>query len=449
MSIEISGTREKKELVDRVANSPTFLRSPRLREFLLYVADCTIQERLAGVREQQIAANVFNRKPDYNSGQDNIVRVEARSLRKRLETYFATEGKEEPVVISMPKGSYSICFEPRPRSFEAEGPVVITYPAERSNATRRHAWLGMTLVGLVAALAGVIVGQWLWKRPEKAPSRPALLLPFSGVIDAARDTYIVTSDSSLVLIEDLRREQITLDDYITRRYMVGRSAHIDPARQDLIRTLLKRRYTNGAETALAGRIIQRNSWASQRILLRSGHGVQLSDFKHHNAIVFGSATSNPWVSLFSEKLNFQFDWDAVRRGVFRNRSPRAGERSIYSMTTNPGETGEAYAVVAFVPNVTGDGNTLLIEGTTAEGTEAAGEFITDEARATDALKAMGIDPAGPPRYFEILLEAKAIAGSASQSRSLATRLISDARVDFKSDEGETTGRAGSGTAPVR
>jgi hypothetical protein len=97
------------------------------------------------------------------------------------------------------------------------------------------------------------------------------------------------------------------------------------------------------------------------------------------------------------------------------------------MSTFPGESGNAYAEVAFVPNVNGEGNVLLINGTTAEGTEAAGEFITDEKRAGAALKAMGIDPAGPPRYFEILLEAKAVAGSASQSRILATRLIPDTK----------------------
>jgi hypothetical protein len=97
------------------------------------------------------------------------------------------------------------------------------------------------------------------------------------------------------------------------------------------------------------------------------------------------------------------------------------------MTTNAGESGEAYAVVAFVPNVNGEGDVLLIAGTTAEGTEAAGEFITDETRVSAALKAIGIDPAGPPRHFEILLQAKAIAGSASQSTILASRLISDTR----------------------
>jgi hypothetical protein len=194
----------------------------------------------------------------------------------------------------------------------------------------------------------------------------------------------------------------------------------------LIHTLLKRRYTNAAETAIAGKIIQRNSWASQRLLLRSGHGVQLSDFKNNNVILFGSPVSNPWARLFAEKLNFQFEWDQTRRGLFRNRSPNPGEESVYSMTSNAGESGRAYATVAFVPNVNGEGHVLLVAGTTAEGTEAAGEFVTDEKRMAAALKAIGIDPAGPPRYFEILLEARMIAGSASHSAILASRLISEA-----------------------
>jgi hypothetical protein len=431
MQTEISATKEKKDLVDRVANSPTFQRSPRLREFLIYAAECTINERLEGVREQQIAANVFNRKPDYNPGQDNIVRVEARSLRKRLEAYFAAEGKDEPIIISMPKGSYSICFEPRAPEFEASTPVEIAYPEEGpAPKPRRSVWLTGILLAVIAALAVVVALQWQFQRTEKpvVRSAPSLILPFSALVEPAKETYIVTSDSCLVLIQDLLRRQITLDDYITGRYMgdtIGSTT--DPVRQELIRILLKRRYTNGAETALAGRIIQRNSWASQRMLLRSGHGVQLSDFKNHNVILFGSPTSNPWARLFSDKLNFQFEWDQARRGQFRNRSPRPGEQAVYSMTTNSGDSGRAYAVVAFVPNVNGGGHVLLIDGTTAEGTEAAGEFITDETRAAAALKAMGIDPAGPPRSFEILLEAKAIAGSASQSTILNSRVISDTR----------------------
>jgi hypothetical protein len=104
---------EKYLLVERIAASGLFQKSPRLREFLLYVANCTLENRLAEAREQVIAERVFNRKIDSQGGQDSIVRAEARNLRKRLEVYFATEGKDDPIVVVMPKGGYSLAFEPR------------------------------------------------------------------------------------------------------------------------------------------------------------------------------------------------------------------------------------------------------------------------------------------------------------------------------------------------
>jgi hypothetical protein len=60
----------------------------------------------ADIRWDVAQSAVFGRKADYSPGEDNIVRVEVRQLRKRLEEYFATQGKDEPVVILIPKGAY-------------------------------------------------------------------------------------------------------------------------------------------------------------------------------------------------------------------------------------------------------------------------------------------------------------------------------------------------------
>jgi hypothetical protein len=62
-----------------VARSASFQRSPRLRELLLYICERAIQNRPQDLREQQIGCGVFGRKPEYNPGEDNIVRVERES----------------------------------------------------------------------------------------------------------------------------------------------------------------------------------------------------------------------------------------------------------------------------------------------------------------------------------------------------------------------------------
>src|SRR5216684_1230965 len=110
------------EVVQRVATSTLFQRSPRLRELLLYICERSIQNHPEELREQAIGCGVFGRKADYNPGEDNIVRVEIRQLRKRLEEYFAAEGKDEQIVILIPKGAYVPAFAPRP----VDAPVVVS-----------------------------------------------------------------------------------------------------------------------------------------------------------------------------------------------------------------------------------------------------------------------------------------------------------------------------------
>jgi hypothetical protein len=121
--VEASDPRE--DLVRRVAASITFQKSPKLREFLLYVCRCAIDVQPAAATEQQVGINVFRRPPGYNPNDDNIVRSQARLLRLKLEHHFANEGREEPVIITIPKGRYLPAFEMRAVDFSAR-------PAEAS-----------------------------------------------------------------------------------------------------------------------------------------------------------------------------------------------------------------------------------------------------------------------------------------------------------------------------
>src|SRR5580658_1207795 len=93
-------------LAKRIASSETFSTSARLPSFLLYVCECALSGREGEINEQQIGVHVFGRAPGYNSNEDSVVRSQARLLRTRLDLYFQTEGREEPLEIRIPKGSY-------------------------------------------------------------------------------------------------------------------------------------------------------------------------------------------------------------------------------------------------------------------------------------------------------------------------------------------------------
>ena len=97
----------------RVASSETFEKSPRLRAFFLHVCRCALEDKSEEATEQQIGIFVYGRPPGYNPNDDNIVRSQARVLRMKLEHHFANEGRDEPYVITIPKGRYLPTFEPR------------------------------------------------------------------------------------------------------------------------------------------------------------------------------------------------------------------------------------------------------------------------------------------------------------------------------------------------
>jgi hypothetical protein len=101
------------QLVLRIAESHSLGKSPRLADFLRYVGDRQIRGKNDEITEQQIGVKVFGRSEGYNSNDDNIVRNYARMLRKRLEDYFRKEGRDELLVLSIPRGGYIPVFLPR------------------------------------------------------------------------------------------------------------------------------------------------------------------------------------------------------------------------------------------------------------------------------------------------------------------------------------------------
>ena len=79
------------ELLQRVVTSPQLKRAARMREFLLFVGQRSLREGAAQIHEQEIGSVVFGRPAGYDTSADNIVRVNATDLRKRVDDYFATD----------------------------------------------------------------------------------------------------------------------------------------------------------------------------------------------------------------------------------------------------------------------------------------------------------------------------------------------------------------------
>ncbi|WP_226574519.1 hypothetical protein [Acuticoccus sediminis] len=95
-----------RDQLERIVASADFEASNRNRRFLEYIVEETLAGRQDLIKAYAIATCVFGRGADFDPQVDSIVRIEAGRLRRTLERYYLTSGRDDPVVISIPKGSY-------------------------------------------------------------------------------------------------------------------------------------------------------------------------------------------------------------------------------------------------------------------------------------------------------------------------------------------------------
>lgn len=96
--------------VARILSSKDFDASDRNRRFLEYVVQETMAGRADRIKAYSIATTVFCRNEDFDPQQDAIVRIEAGRLRRSLDRYYLTSGRNDAVRISIPVGAYVPIF---------------------------------------------------------------------------------------------------------------------------------------------------------------------------------------------------------------------------------------------------------------------------------------------------------------------------------------------------
>ena len=96
--------------LQRVLESPDFDAPRRSREFLRFIVEETIAGRGEAITQTTLAKQVFDRKDDFDAIVDPIVRIQAGRLRRSLERYYLLAGKQDPVRLELPKGSYVPVF---------------------------------------------------------------------------------------------------------------------------------------------------------------------------------------------------------------------------------------------------------------------------------------------------------------------------------------------------
>jgi hypothetical protein len=119
--------------VQRIVKSKPFVKATQLREILIYVTRRVLLDEGVAIPEHEIACKVLGRRDSFNPNDDNIVRVQAGHLRRKLDQYFSTEGLEETCVLVIPKGTYVPHFVARQQV------EILNYPGIRADSAHAEA----------------------------------------------------------------------------------------------------------------------------------------------------------------------------------------------------------------------------------------------------------------------------------------------------------------------
>ncbi len=99
--------------LERICADVLFRDTTRMKRFLRYVTEETLEGRGGRLKGYVIGVEVFDRPDSFDPQADTIVRVQAGQLRRRLDLYYSERGQDAPVRILVPKGRYAPTFEMR------------------------------------------------------------------------------------------------------------------------------------------------------------------------------------------------------------------------------------------------------------------------------------------------------------------------------------------------
>lgn len=395
-------------LVERICESKHFRRANKLKAFLRHICEKTFEGRAEDLKEHEVGTEVFGRKLGYNMAEDNIVRVQARLLRNRLERYFEDEGREEPTIVRVPRGGYVPEFLERASLEPAPDKVAVPTATVAEPLPRPS-----PLLLVAAAVAALLVGAALWEvvRPGPAGRGVATADLDSQTRDlyrqllawpAERETLVVLSNPRVLLYrrfaetgaEDPNLVRIpaslrdALSDSLNNEGAEGEADYLQ---------LHRTSYTGMGEAATAyhiGILMERLQLPTR---LTQGRFLDWEKARTRNMVVLGSPHINDWTLTNLTDGEFQI----VQGGVLDTVGLEGCGKKYATSYDRQGRLVEDYGVIGLFD--LGDTKALILAGRSSQGTYGVGEFFFDEAKMREVLEALTSDGRPAPASWQALV----------------------------------------------
>ena len=132
--------------VERILQSDTLRGSAALRRLLKFLADKTVAGEADQLKEYGIGVDVLGKPASYDPRQDSAVRIQMGRLRQKLAEYYRVEGKDEPLIVELPRGRFKL-------TVTAHGHESVVETPPQRVVTWERALLAVVLVWAILATA--------------------------------------------------------------------------------------------------------------------------------------------------------------------------------------------------------------------------------------------------------------------------------------------------------
>jgi len=397
------------DAIDRLAKSRVLHGSESLCKLLRYLAEQSLHNPGVPTKEYQIATEVLGRSSDFDPHLDSAIRVQAGRLRVKLAEYYSTEGESDPVLVELPKGSYTLSFQLR--QLPTKSPSQDGRPEGSRTRKSLLSWMGSVVALSVLLAAAVSMSVVKWEEGKRsgssvAPPGPIIFRTFwNGFLSSESDPWVVFSNAAFV-----GRPETGM------RYKNATEAPD---------TFVLDHYTGVGEVLAVHELDRAFHLLNREIRVKRGSLLSLDDAKNNNLIFVGSPAEN--LSLRDIPVSQQFQFQRLASG------PRKGELAVFNLHADAGEPSyylgsppkvpmsDDYAVVALKQGMTPNELVLILAGASTIGTQAAAEYVCHEDSLGQLLARLGVPPNGEIKPFEVVLHVKVARGVPVGSEIVALR----------------------------
>ncbi len=383
-----------------ILESDAFRGSKRCHDFLVYAVERTLNGEIDSLKERALAVEVFGRKTGAPLGDDSIVRVGAREVRKRVAQYYVTDGANDQVRIELPPGSYVPTFhltqlihQPSAEPFVRSGtPSVAEQGAKAGN---QKAWWLLFAAVVASVLIPVVAVRErhafsatdfdVFWQPVFSQSAPIL-------VGLAHPLVYHPSDRLAQLDDELNGPQPTLQRPVNVPSDVKPNDYVPVFDQYI-------GFGDGvAATKLALLLAQHGRTAKLRLASK----VDFADMRDSPTILIGAFT-NRWTAEIVKDLRYRFERKRGRPWIVDSAT---GRKWLVAGKADNGQTKDDYILLCRLPH-TETGKLLLIgAGLTQYGTGEAGRILSDPDALTRILHRLPVN--WRDRNVQIVLHAHVV-----------------------------------------